>query len=102
MIHLGVKYVVSDYLLLGWQENDLPSFSQILHIFVFNDCALFRVDVYSAYGFDHHYHSYPLRKNGIKAIHWLSELPDFQTFRGHFVNDCLYVTFRSHVENVSE
>ena len=60
-----------------------------------------KVEVYHACGFDHHYHSFPLRKQTTTATYWLAELADYQTFRAHCKNNCLYVTLHSHVENTS-
>ena len=98
---MGIKYTFSDFVVIGWQCDDLPLFGQIRHIAVVNDFVLFGVALYCTLGIDRHYHSYNIRKNET-AIYSLSELVDYQPLRAHsLANGHLYITLRSHIENVS-
>ena len=102
VMHMGTKYLQHDYVLLGWQEDDLPTFGRIQYIAVVNNNALFGVVKYYAFGIDRHYHSFIIKKTDEVAIYRLSELTDYQTFQAHLLrNGCLYITFHSHIANVS-
>jgi len=37
VVHMGIKYLQSDYVPLGWQEDDLPIIGRIQYITVFNN-----------------------------------------------------------------
>ena len=100
---MGTKYIISEFVVIGWQCDDLPVFRQIQFIAVVNDFVLFGVALYCTLGIDRHYHSYIIRKNE-PAIYMysLTELVDYQPLRAHFLtNGHLYITLRSHIENVS-
>ncbi len=100
--HMGMKYVFSEFVLIGWQNDDSPLFGQIQYIVFVNGCVLFGVNVHCTLGIDRHYHSYVIRRSGEVAIYSLSELVDYQPFRAHrLVDGHLYITFRCHIENVS-
>ena len=99
---MGIKYLQSDYVLLGWQEDDLPIFGRIQYIAVFNNNPMFGVVKYYASGIDRHYHSFIIRKTSEVAIYWLSELADYQPLQAHLLrNGCVHITFCSHIENIS-
>lgn len=98
---MGFKYMQSDYVLIGWQSDDLPIFGHIQYIAVVNGLVLFGMCVYHAYGIDRHYHSFAVSNTGEVSVCLLSELVDKQTFRAHLLcNGFLYVTFRSHIEKM--
>ena len=99
---MGTKYMISEFVVIGWQCDDLPVFGQIQHIAVVNDFVLFGVALYCTLGIDRHYHSYNIIRKNEAAIYSLSELVDYQPLRAHFLtNGHLYITLRSHIENVS-
>ena len=52
-----------DYVLIGWQEDDLPLFGLIEDILVINGCALFKVIKYATLKIDRHYHSFHIKKS---------------------------------------
>ena len=96
---MGFRYTHSDYLLIDWQNDDLPIFGHIQYIAVVNEHVLFGVCTYHAYGIDRHYHSFAISNTGEVSVCLLSDLKDRQTFRGHLLNNgFLYVTFHSHIE----
>ena len=94
----STKYSYLDYVLVGWQDDDLPLFGRIHEILVINSTALFQVCKYTTLGIDRHYHSFCIEKQSNTAFYWLSELVDYYPYEGHvLLNGCLYVTFRSHI-----
>lgn len=101
-MHLGVKYMHSDYILLRWQENDLPVFGRIVDIVVISSSALFEVTPYIAYGIDRHFHSFVIQRGGETEYHWLLDLCHFETFRAHSKDGSLFITFHSHIENYGQ
>ena len=100
--HKRSKYSVSDYLLIGWQDNDLPIFGKVQFIAVVIGKPLFAICSYRTIGIDRHSHSFVLSR-GTEAylMYWLSELPLCQLFKAHqLTNGCCYITFRSHIEKL--
>ena len=93
------KYKLLDYLLLSWQDDDLPVFGRIEYIAIICGYAMFGVFLYHTLGIENHYHSYVIKNTGLKAAYWLIELPDFHTYQAHLLsNGSLYVTLQSHIE----
>ena len=99
---MGSKYSVSDYLLIGWQDDDLPIFGKVHFIAVVIGKPLFATCSYHTIGIDRHYHSFVLsRGTEAYSMYWLSELPLCQPFKAHqLTNGCCYITFRSHIEKL--
>lgn len=98
---MGIKYSHLDYIIKGWQSDDLPNFGRIENIIVVNDNALlFCVQDCITAGIDRHYHSFSISVTGEKDIVCLPELVDHHTFYGHLVNNGIYITLRSHIEKV--
>lgn len=91
----------SDFVLIGWQDNDLPIFGRIQQIIIIKNIALFVVSIYSAYGIDRHYHSFVIKESGEVATKCLPNLAALQTFQGHIKGAVLYITFRSFIENTN-
>lgn len=90
-------------MLVGWQDDDLPSFGRIQCIAVVNGSALFGVSIYQAYGIDRHYHSFLIEKTEAMAVYWLAELTDYQPLQAHLLrHGSVYIMFRSHIENTSK
>lgn len=94
----GCKYTASYYVLVGWQDNDLPIFGKIKFIAVIEDKVLFCVHEYHTEGLDRHYHSFVLGRESKECVYWLSEIPSCRPFIGHRVSNYSYITFHSHVE----
>ena len=98
---MGIKYNYLDYVIKGWQEDDLPLFCQIKDILVVNETALFHVIECETVGIDRHYHSFSIHMTGREAVIFLSELIDYHTFQGHKLKGNLYITTRSFIEKLS-
>lgn len=98
---MGIKYSKMDYVLITWQDDDLPVFGRNDAIHVIKDIAFFTVRYHSTFGIDYHYHSFCLLDDQTSHVHTISDLPYPNTFKAHqFRDGCLYITFRSHVEKV--
>ena len=97
---MGTKYTVNEFLIVGWQDDDLPSFGQIQYIVVVSGNPVFVVNLYVTQGIERHYHSFIVqRTSDIKAC-YLSELADYQPLQAHRQsNGYLCITFHSHIEN---
>lgn len=98
----GSKYSYLDYVIIGWQEDDLPLFGRVEDIFVVNNnTPLFHVLKYVTLGIDRHYHSFCIKKTDAHCVCWLSELIDYHPMQAHNLsNSNLYITFRSHIEKL--
>ena len=62
IVNMGIKYTFEEFVIIGWQCDDLPVFGQVTHIVVVNDFVLFGVTPFSTLSIDRHYHSYIIRK----------------------------------------
>ena len=100
----GIKYQITDYIITGWQYNDLPSFSCISAIYVVNNTPFFKAAASKTLGFDCHYHSFLLEAypdEQKESILCVSSLIDHQTYQAHqLCNGGRYINVRAHVEKV--
>ena len=95
----GTKYTETDYLLVSWQDDDLPIFGCINVIGTVSGYVMFCLTVYQTLGIERHYHSFVVKRTIYIAIYYLSELPDYHSYQAHqLLNGHLYITFQSHVE----
>ena len=96
---MGIKYMVRDYILVGWQEDDLPIFGRILYIAVVEHCALFVTKLYVTLCFNHHFHSFVIRQTAEVGAFWSEQLQACAVFQSHQLLDGqLLITFRYHIE----
>lgn len=101
IIQQSTKYSKSDYLLVSWQDDDLPIFGRVDDIVIVSDYCMFCVNVYFTLGIDRHYHSFSLKRTPNIAVYFLSELPDYHAYQAHSLsNGQLYITFKSYVEKI--
>ena len=96
-----MKYTINDYVIVSWQEDDLPLFGKIESIVLIQEKAFLIVSVYHTQGYDHHYHCYVIAREGTCSTCWLSDLVDYQPLRAHSRRDgSLCVVVRYHVEKL--
>ena len=100
IIHMGVKYTFTEYVLIGWQDDDLPAFGQIQYIVVIEGIVLFTVTEYHTLSIDWHFHSCVINRSDKVELCSLSELVYYHPFRAHNLNGHQYITFHSHIKNV--
>ena len=95
----STKYAKSEYVLISWQDDDLPVFGRIDSIVSVSGFILFSVNVYRTLGIDHHYHSFVVTRTTNRALHILKELQDYRSYQAHMLSkDQLYITYKSYVE----
>ena len=92
-----MKYAEQDFVLIGWQADDLPVFAKIETIVVIGKEAFFIVNRYPAFGISHHYHSYCVKKTDELIAVWLEEQAS-TVFRCHLRDRQYLITFRYHIE----
>ena len=98
---MGSKYNHSDYVVTGWQDDDLPIFARIQDILVVYHRALLEVLQYTTEGIDRHYHGYTIKRSNNKVLLWLSDLVNFHPLQAHHLNNGYsYINLRSHIEKV--
>lgn len=96
---INTKYHILDYVLIGWQDDDLPRFGRIDEILVIKGNVMFIVHQCETVVIERHFHSFLIKNEHTIGLYWYSELFDFQSFQGHVVgNSHLYITFRSQIE----
>ena len=88
------------FLLTGWQDDDLPSFSSIQDILVIEKWLLFDVIMFTTVSIDRHFHSFVVHKGRRRQIVTLDEIIDPHPLYGHYVcgNSSVYISVRSHVQ----
>ena len=100
----GVKYQIADYVITGWQDDDLPLFSYISSIYVVNNIPFFKATANRTCGVDRHFHSYLLEAcpdEPEENITCVSSLIDHQAYQSHLLcNGGLYINVRSNVEKM--
>ncbi len=96
-----MRYAINDYLIVSWQEDDLPLFGKVEDIVVIEEKALFCVSKYQTHGFDHHFHCYVITKVEERLSCWLSDIIDYQPLKAHSRRDgSLCIVTRYFVEKV--
>ena len=99
---MGVKYSFSDYVIVGWQPDDLPRFGLIKDIFVAQDICYILVQEYKTIGIDRHYHSFCIEVTDEEVVFSINGMFEHHTFRAHRTdNGYLCITFSSHIEKHS-
>ena len=59
----GIKYQPGDYVITGWQHDDLPSFGCILAVYIMNGVIFLEVTSLISCGIDRHFHSFVLERS---------------------------------------
>lgn len=98
----GTKYQAQDYLLIGWQDDDLPIFGRIKTIYHIDNAIYFKIAKFPTLGIDRHFHSIVIgQKMLVEEVQCIDSLVTTQVFNAHLLrNDSLYITLRSHVERL--
>ena len=69
----GNKYYLGDYVLCGFQDDDLPQFSKVHDILVVESEAFLCTTLYFTRGIDRHYHGYVIVPTLEKRIIYVSD-----------------------------
>lgn len=98
---IGVKYSLNEFVIMGWEMNDLPVFGEIVEIVCIPYNAFLRLRKCLTIGIVRHYHSFSVKKTNDERLVLLQNIKDHQIYQGH---DCvrkpnyLYILVRSLVE----
>ena len=85
------------FILTGWQDDDLPQFSEITGILVVNSVFYLSVRVYTCLGIDRHVHSYVIERTYQEDVVLLHELYGYPPVLAHSVHRQLFITLKSHM-----
>ena len=99
---MGMKHTVSEFLVAGWQDDNLQSLWEIQYIVVVSGNSFLLADLYVTQGILWHCHSSVVQTTSGIGAYYLSELAKYQPLQAHQQsNDNLWTTFYSHIENTS-
>jgi hypothetical protein len=90
-------YRLAMFILTGWQDDDLPQFSEIKDILITNSTYYLSVRIYTTIGIARHFHSYMIKRTNEEDILSLNKLQGYPPMVGHSMNRQLYITLRSHI-----
>ena len=94
---MGVKYQPKEFVVQGWQENDLPIFGKILDVFVCKAQVYYKILEYKTLGISRHFHSFVIEKTTNEKF--TRNLMEYTPVRAVINDQVLYVTLRTHIEN---
>lgn len=93
---MGAKYHPNAFVIIGWQEDDLPIFGKILSIFANEDNVFYKVAKYISIGIARHYHSFVIEAT--QSEEFVNKFVDHIPLNAIARGKSLYVTTRYHVE----
>ena len=98
---MGMKYTVSEFLVVGQQDDDFSIFGQIKHIVVVSgNCFL--AGLYVKRGIEQKYHGFVVQRTSGIGTYYPSGLAEYQPLQAHQPsNGNLCITFYSLIENIS-
>lgn len=95
---MGIKYHPKEFIIIGWQEDDLPKFGKILAIFASEAHEVYyRVVEYHTRGISRHFHSFVIEKTTTEKF--VRDFIEYTPVRATQHDKIFYITLRSHIEN---
>lgn len=100
----GYEYHHSDFVTLGFELNDLPSFGQVADILVVVGTPLLHVKRYTTVGINNHLLAYAVVRTYEYTLISLSSLVFAEPLSAHTsIGDSnVYIVMKSHVENTAK
>ena len=95
----GTVYHLTQFVLSGWQGNDLPQFSKIEELISIQDVAIMVATHYRTVGIDRHYHSYLIASTRCKSVVPLANVDSYPPVNVCALPSGMYLTLRYHVLN---
>lgn len=97
----GYEYHRSDFVTIGFEPNDLPSFGQVTDVLVLVGTPLLHVKRYQTVGINNHLLSYVIVCTYEYSLISLSSLVSAEPLSAHTsVGDSnVYIAMKSHVDN---
>lgn len=96
---MGTKYHPKEFIIVGWQDNDLPIFGKIISIFGSMQEVYYRIVRYKTLGIVRHFHSFAIEKTTHEEFITDLSFVDCLPLRATERNASLYITLRTHIEN---
>lgn len=104
----GSKYFRNDYILCGFQSNDLPIFGKIYDLMDIENIVFFYVLLHETDGIDKHYHSYIIKPTTEKKLYSMYDNEDLlgltHPLQVHSLQSSpaiLYITTKSFIFKLS-
>lgn len=95
---MGVKYSIKDFVILEWEENDLPIFGRITKILTTQDHTFLQFRKYKTIGIDRHYHCFVIKETNNNVVQLVHDIPHHEVYQGHQHFNSFRVIVRSHIE----
>ena len=88
---VGIKYHPKEFIVLGWQQDDLPIFGKILAIFASKAHEVYyRIVEYYTRGISRHFHSFVVEKTTTEKF--VSDFIEYGPVRATGRDAVLYIT----------
>lgn len=99
----GEEYHRTDFIHVGWQDNDLPTFAKVKDILVLGGFPFFLAEKYRSVGINGHISGYLIERTFGTIYVYAANLPYKMTVNAHtyFGDGRLYVVLKSHLELVN-
>ena len=97
----GTVYRLAQFVLSGWQDDDLPQFSKIEQLISIQNVAIMVAIHYHTVGIDRHYHSYLIGSTRCKSVIPLANVDSHPPVNVRALPSGMYLTLCYHVLNVS-
>ena len=97
----GERYYSQEFVLVGFQDDDLPVFGRIQHVIVVCGTPLLALKIYKTVCLYSHLSAYQIIETNSVLVVLLSELETYQPYCSHlYIGDNqTYITMRSKVIN---
>jgi len=96
----GTVYHLAQFVLTGWQDDDLPQFSKIDDLIYIQSVAIIVATQYHTVGIDRHYHSYLIAITRCKSVIPLTNVNSHPPVNVRVLPSGMHLTLRYHVLNV--
>jgi hypothetical protein len=94
----GNTYRLSEFLVVGWQDNDLPEFGKIEQLMMVSHVPIAALTLYDTQGIDRHYHSYAVSSTSQVKIIGIEQFEGYPPVIGHYINSqSQYIVVRTCV-----
>ena len=94
-------YRLAQFVLSGWQDDDLPQFSKIEELISIQNVAIMVAIHYHTVGIDRHYHSYVIGSTRCRSVIPLANVDSHPPVNVRALPSGMHLTLRYHVLNVS-
>ena len=85
---MGAKYHPNVFVVIGWQDNDLPIFGKIISIFVKESNLIYKIARYETLGISSHFHSYVLERK-TSCTEFAKDFEYYLPLKATLKNNCL-------------